>query len=411
LRAGLRAPPLQARTLPIWLMGLTNTLFGMYGGILVISVPQLLNARHVPEATISAMTAAMISPGFWTFLASPILDVRFSRRWYCVATALAAAALLSLALVNLEHLLLVEICLVSGFFFANLYQSALGGWLSSIISADQEQRLSVWVTIGNISGGGLMAVVTGEVVQRLSAAAAALLLGTAVLLPMLPFCWMPAPGPDRRLAGESFRKFFGEVLHAMRRREVVIALVLFVAPAATFSLVNLLGGLGSDFNASTRFVGLVGGGGVLLAGVAGCLVFAWIGHLLPLRYLYLAIGASGAIFTLGLMLLPHTPLSFAIALIGENVFQSISITASTAIIFETIGRGNPLAATTYCLMLSAFNVANTYMLVIDGWGYAYRGVSGSYVVDAFVSLAASGLLAALLLWLSRRPAVGRLAAT
>src|ERR1700722_12900897 len=88
---------------PVWMMGLTNALFGMYGGILVISVPQLLSARHVPEATIAAMTAVMISPGFWTFLASPLLDVRFSRRWYSAVTAVVSAALLSLALLNLEH--------------------------------------------------------------------------------------------------------------------------------------------------------------------------------------------------------------------------------------------------------------------------------------------------------------------
>jgi PAT family beta-lactamase induction signal transducer AmpG len=61
-------------------MGLTNAVFGMYGGVLVISVPQLLSARHVPEATIASMTALMLSPGFWTFLVSPVLDVRFSRR-------------------------------------------------------------------------------------------------------------------------------------------------------------------------------------------------------------------------------------------------------------------------------------------------------------------------------------------
>ena len=392
-------------------MGLTNALFGMYGGVLVISVPQLLDARHVPEAAISAMTAAMISPGFWSFLASPILDVHFSRRWYSVVTALIAAVLLAVALVNLKHLLLVEILLVAGFFFANLYQSALGGWLSSIISPDERQSLSVWVTIGNISGGGLMAVITGEVVQRLSATAAAVFLGAAVLLPMLVFPWMPAPGPDRRLAKESFRQFFDEVVHVLKRREVVVALVLFVAPAATFSLVNLLSGLGSDFNASTHFVGLVGGGGVVVAGVAGCLLFALIGRLMPLRYLYLAIGAVGAIFTLALILLPRTPLYFAVALIGENIFQSVSITASTAITFEAIGRNNPLAATTYCLMVSSFNVANTYMLMVDGWGYAHGGVPGSYAVDAVVSLAASGVLAAVLVLRSRRAANSGLAAT
>jgi PAT family beta-lactamase induction signal transducer AmpG len=382
-------------------MGMTNGLFGMYGGILVISVPQLLSARHVPEPTIAAMTAVMISPGFWTFLVSPILDVRFSRRWYSVVTAVIAATLLVMALLNLDHVGRVEGLLVAGFFFANLYQSALGGWLSSITTAEEKKTLSVWVTIANISGGGAMAMITGEVVQGLPTTAAALVLGAVVLVPIAVFPWMQAPGPDRRLARESFPQFFGEVLSILKRREVLIAIVLFVAPAATFCLVNILGGLGGDFHASTHFVGLVGGGGVVIGGIAGCLVFPLIDRLLPLRYLYLAIGVIGAVFTLALIALPRTPATFALALIGENVFQSAAIVASTAIAFETVGRGNPLAATTYCLMISAFNIANTYMVIVDGWGYSWLGVAGSYVVDASVSLAASLLLAALLIWLSR----------
>jgi PAT family beta-lactamase induction signal transducer AmpG len=110
------------------------------------------------ESTIAAMTAVMISPGIWAFLASPVLDVRFSRRWYSVATSSAAAVLLVLALLNLDHLALVEIFLVTGYFFANLYQSALGGWLSTIVKAEDENTLSAWITIGNIGGGGAMAV-------------------------------------------------------------------------------------------------------------------------------------------------------------------------------------------------------------------------------------------------------------
>jgi hypothetical protein len=52
-------------------------------------------------------------------------------------------------------------------------------------------------------------------------------------------------------------------------------------------------------------------------------------------------------------------------------------------------------------MVSAFNIANTYMLVVDGWGYAWRGVAGSYIADASLSVAACLLLAAILAWLSR----------
>jgi PAT family beta-lactamase induction signal transducer AmpG len=387
---------------PIWLMGLANAVFGMYGGIMVISVPQLLSARHVSETTIAAMTAVMISPGFWTFLVSPVLDVRFSRRWYSVLTAAAAAVLLVLALLNLDHLILVEVFLVAGYFFANLYQSALGGWLSTIVKAEEENDLSVWVTIGNIAGGGAMAVATCELVRVLSPAFAAVLLGVVVMLPTLVFLWMPAPGPDRRLASESFAQFFSEVVSLLKKREVLIAILIFVAPAATFSLTNFLSGLGNDFHASTHFVGLVGGSGVLLGGICGCFIFPLIDKLLPLRFLYLAIGAAGSLFTVALLLLPHTPAAFALALIGENVFQALAITASTAIAFETIGRANPLAATTFCLVISAFNVPISYMLFIDGAGYTWRGVAGSYAADAGLSMIASLLLAALLIWLMRR---------
>jgi PAT family beta-lactamase induction signal transducer AmpG len=102
----------------------------------------------VPEATIAAMTAVMISSGFWAFLFSPVLDVRFSRRSYAAATAALAAALLVLALLNLDHLALVEGALLIGYFLANLYQSALGGWLASITAAELNWKL-VWLAVNN----------------------------------------------------------------------------------------------------------------------------------------------------------------------------------------------------------------------------------------------------------------------
>jgi MFS transporter, PAT family, beta-lactamase induction signal transducer AmpG len=393
------------RLAPVWLMGLSNAGFGMFGGIVAISVPQLLSARHVPEATIAAMSAVIVSPGFWTFLFSPVLDVRFSRRWYSVSTAAASAVLLTVALLNLDHPALVEALLVAGFFCANLYQSALGGWLSSIVSAEQENRLSMWVTIGNLGGGGLMAFLTSEMVRDFPPTMAAILLGATLLLPIGVFPWMPAPGPDRRLARESFPQFFGEVLGLLKRRDVLIAILLFAAPAATFSLTNFLSGLGNDFQATPHLVGLVGGIGVLLGGVSGCLLFRWIDRLLPLRFLYLAIGVAGSIFTLALILAPHTPATFAVALIGENAFQGLAITVSVAITFEAIGRANPLAATSFCLMTSAFNVPITYMLLVDGSGYARAGVAGSYAADGALSLAASLLLGGLVVWLARRKVI------
>ena len=53
------------------------------------------------------------------------------------------------------------------------------------------------------------------------------------------------------------------------------------------------------------------------------------------------------------------------------------------------------------------NLPNTYMVVVDGWGYAWRGIEGSLLFDAGASLTACGLLTLLFGYLSvrRRAAV------
>jgi MFS transporter, PAT family, beta-lactamase induction signal transducer AmpG len=389
-------------SMPVWLMGLTNLSYGLYGGVVAFAIPQLLGDRHVPEATIAGLTAVAFSPGFWAFLLSPILDVRFSRRWYAVALALVASLTIVLAFLNLGHLALLEILLTVGFFAAYLYQSAVGGWLSSITAGEEEKSVSVWITIGNVGGFGVMAIGCNQLVRHLSPLAVALVLGASILIPTIPFPFMKAPGPDRRLASESFPQFFGDLVSLVKRREVLVAIIFFAAPAATFSLTNFLGGRGNDFHASPGFVGLVGGIGVALGGIAGCLIFPALSRLMPLRPLYLNVGIVGACCTLGLIWLPHTPPSYAIILITENLFQSLAITTSIAVTLETIGRDNPLASTTFCFVASAYGAPISYMLYVDAAGFSLGGISGSLAIDAITGILASILLGLMLLRLSRR---------
>lgn len=387
---------------PVWLMGLTNLTYGLYGGVVAFAVPQLLSARGVPEPAVAALTAVSFSPGFWAFLFSPILDVRFSRRWYAVALAIVASLTLVVAFLNLGHFLLLETVLTLGFFAAYLYQSAIGGWLSTITSAEEENTLSIWITVANVGGFGLMAISCNQLVSHLPPLAVALLLGASILLPTLAFLFMPAPGPDRRLASESFSQFFGDLVSLVKRRQVLIAVILFLAPAGTFSLTNFLGGRGDDFHASAGFVGLIGGAGVAAGGVLGCFLFKPLSRLLPLRQLYLAVGLVGGIVTLSLILLPHVPSAYATALIAENILQSLAITISMAVIFETIGRDNPLASTTFCFISSAYGVPISYMLYVDAFGFTRGGIAGSFAIDALAGIAASLVLGVMLWALARR---------
>jgi MFS transporter, PAT family, beta-lactamase induction signal transducer AmpG len=387
---------------PVPIMALTNLSYGFYGGVVAFAVPQILEAHHVSEVDIAGLTAVAYSPGFWAFLLSPILDVRFSRRAYATALAIVAALTLIVAFLNLDHFALLETTLTVGFLAAYLYQSALGGWLSSIVNNEEEKIVSVWITIGNVGGFGIVAIFCNQLVSHLAPLAVALVLAAATLVPTVAFPFMQAPGPDRRLASESFPQFFRDLLTLVRRRDVLIAIALFAAPAATFSLTNFLGGHGSDFQASPGFVGLVGGAGVFAGGVIGCLTFPYVGRLMPLRPLYLFIGVVGALATLALTSLALTPSSYAIVLITENLFQSLAITTSIAVTLETIGRDNPLAATTFCFINSAYGLPISYMLYVDAWGFARDGVRGSLLADALAGMGASILLGLMLFWLSRR---------
>lgn len=380
------------KTPPVWLMGLSNATFGLNTGVVFFVMPQLLAAQHVPEARIAGITAAAMSSNFSAILLGPMLDVRFSRRWYATGFAALASILAVVAVMNLQHLVILEIALVAGVAAGMLSSTALGGWLSTVCRDEDKNKLSAWMNIATICGAGVASMVGAELVHHLSIGLAADLVGAAFFLPTAIFLFIRAPGPDRRLAAESFGQFSREVLALLGRREVLIALLLFVTPCSSFALTDILGGLGGDFHATARMVGLAGGAGAIFPGLLGCLLFPILARRLRLRFFYLANGLLGCLFTLALILLPHAAWTFAVALFGEYLFQAVAFSLQIGIAFETIGRNNPLAATTFTFLSAATNVPVTYMMLVDGWGYSKGGVAGSLAMDGGIGIATCLLL-------------------
>ena len=97
---------------PALIMGLANLSYGLYGGLTLLTVPQLLAARSVPQPLIASITAAAMIPTFCGFLLSPILDVRFNRRNYALSFGFLTAALAFVALVNGDNLGFLTVALV-----------------------------------------------------------------------------------------------------------------------------------------------------------------------------------------------------------------------------------------------------------------------------------------------------------
>ena len=101
--------------------------------------------------------------------------------------------------------------------------------------------------------------------------------------------------------------------------------------------------------------------------------------------MYFSVGIVGACFTLGLLLLPRDPATFGLAYLGENIFQAAAFATAFAITFDVIGKGNPLAATIFAVLISAMNFPIFYMEIVDGHGFDWHGVTGAFLVDAVVS--------------------------
>ena len=384
-------------TPPLWLMGLPVATVGFSTGIIFFALPQLMAAEHVPELKIAAITAAAFSPNFWSVLFSPMLDVRFSRRWYATVFAATAGISAAIAVLSLHHLVILEIAMVAGTATAGLSTSAVGGWLSNITDQKDGNALSKWMNIALIGGTGVAAMLGGEVVRNLPVSVAALLLGALVFAPTATFLVIPSAGPDRRLAGESFSQFNREVLSLLRRREVVVVLLLFLAPCSAFALPQMLGALGDDFHASARMVSVAGGTGAFFPALIGCFLFPILARRIPLRFFYLANGIAGSTFALLLIVLPHAPWTFGLAVFGEFLFQAVAFSIQIALVFETIGPNNPLASTTFAFLTAATNVSVTYMMVADGRAYSVARMSGALGADAAIGIVAcmvAGLLLA-----------------
>ena len=67
---------------------------------------------------------------------------------------------------------------------------------------------------------------------------------------------------------------------------------------------------------------------------------------------------------------------FAVGVLGYNFCQGMNYTAFSALTFEIVGPGNPLAATQMALLAASANLPISYMTALDGRVYAVAWIDG-----------------------------------
>ena len=99
--------------------------------------------------------------------------------------------------------------------------------------AKDKAALGAWMAIGQISGFGITSMLAIFLLRHLPFAFGAVLLSALVMLPVLYLPFLTAPPADRKLASESFREFFRDVLALLKKPVVRWTVLFLVMPAAS----------------------------------------------------------------------------------------------------------------------------------------------------------------------------------
>jgi PAT family beta-lactamase induction signal transducer AmpG len=385
-------------------MGLANSTYGFGYAAILVTTPQLLAAHGVDQPVIAGMTALATTASLAVFALAPVLDTLISRRAWSVGFALLAAVLTTLVLMLPVKSPWLGATLAADALALVLYNAAVGGWLGAALPKSCDSTIGTWFVIGNSSGFGVGALTQFWLVTHLPAGFGAMSIGAATLVPLAILPLIPATDLGRKALHESFGALARDLSRLVRQGPVLRILLLFVLPCAAFTLTNAFGGLGPDFHASDGLVSVANGLGAVLIGVGASLLARLILKRAPAPLAYLSVGVLGAAFTLALLTLPHTPLTYILAVLGENAAQSMAQVSQAAITFGSIPRGSPLASSQYGLLGTAALIPYAYMQALDGYGYKIaRGVTGSFVMDAVLSLGACVLIAwPVMRWLAAR---------
>jgi PAT family beta-lactamase induction signal transducer AmpG len=375
--------------------------FGLVAGFIVTALPFLLAKAGVSVDRIAGVSATAMSPTFWGFLLTPLMDVGFTRRFYAVTLTLAAAVGMAVALGTFSpsHLPFFAVCLLLAELAIVLQGNAVGGWVSEFLPDADRGRVGGWINAANLGGGALGSMLIMWASPYLSLRTLGFLIALAVALSALVFWFFPEPAKPvyglRQIFGGTFRS----VVQTSRQPRVLTGFLLFLAPASCVAAINLFSGLGNDFHAGSDRVVWVTGAGAALTSTIGSIAGGYIADRMDRGVLYLLGGAMAGLCSMAMAWTLHTQSVFTAGVLVYNGLAGISYAAFSALGFQLVGTRNPTAATQLGLFAAATNAAIVYMTWADGQGYRLFGVRGLFLADGLASIGAAVLL---LFWLHWR---------
>ncbi|MEO7145914.1 MAG: hypothetical protein ABI165_20665 [Bryobacteraceae bacterium] len=404
----MQFPDTAGRRTPPWLIGMGSLTFGLAAGFAVTALPFLLAKAGIGVGRIAGISAVALSPTFWAFLVTPIVDVGFTRRTYAFVLACGAALSLTAALwlFSPERLPLFTALLLLAELGVVLQASAVGGWVSEFVANEQRGKVGGWTNVANLGGGALGAMAMMGLASWCSFRALGLIIGFGILASSLVLLGFPAPVLPVLGLGRVFGGTFRSVVKTSRQPEVLTGFLIFLAPAACVAAINLFAALGADFRAAPRQVVWVTGAGAAITCSLGALLGGYMADRVDRGVLYMTGGILGGAVALALAFSPHRASVFIAGVLIYNGVAGLCYAAFSALGLQLVGTRNPTAATQLALFAAASNSAVVYMTWADGQGYGMFGIRGLFLTDGVAAIGAAIPLLIFLRWRARlRPNV------
>jgi PAT family beta-lactamase induction signal transducer AmpG len=386
---------------PDFVTGMGTLTFGLVVGFSITAMPFLLSKAGVSVDQIAAVSATAMSPTFFTFLLTPIVDVGFTRRTYAFVLAAVTAASLggALFLLSPARLPLFTALLFFAVLCVVLQNNAVFGWMTEFVPDERRGKVGGWQNAANLGGGAAGSMLVMSLARSLTIETVSILMTALILISSLVLLWFPRPAIPKLRLTEIFGGTFRSVIRTSRQPNVLTGFLLFLLPAGSVAATNLFSGLGKDFAARPERVIWATGAGVALFSSVGSLLGGYLADRVDRKTLYLCGGALAGLCSVSLALLPHTETNFVAGVLAYNGIAGICYAAFSALSLELTGIANPTAATQLGLFAAATNAAIVYMTWTDGQGYRLFGVRGLFLVDGFAGILAS---VGLMIFLRRR---------
>ena len=240
--------PTQSNRKHVLAMGFAMCPLGFIFGFINTAMPILLAAQNTPVHIIANVSVIAFLPTSLGFVLCPVLDVRFTRRFYMIVCALLGGLSLAAAVMEYQHIIAFTALATFSCTAAVMYGNALGGWSVDALPSSDYGWLGAWGNVANLGAAGCFGSLTVFLIRGLALPVAAGLVGAIILLPLALLVFFPAPVLPHRSIEETFHTFFRDIFKLLGQRSVLLGLAAFLLPASCFALSNLFSGPNSVYN-------------------------------------------------------------------------------------------------------------------------------------------------------------------